>query len=93
MKVLSGSSRDAAAFRLSLLAVASLALIVMAVVVSMPDALREALAGLGVLAYTWLAGRAMRLWQGRGLPSIRRAAWRRHFLGEKSVAKERRSGP
>jgi hypothetical protein len=91
VKVLSGSSRDSAAFRLSLLAVAGLALIVMAVVISMPDELREAMAGLGVLVYTWLAGRAMRLWQGRGIPSLHRTAWRRHFLGEKSAEESKRS--
>jgi threonine/homoserine/homoserine lactone efflux protein len=87
MNVLSGSSRDAAAFKFSFLAVASLALIVIAAVISMSDELRAVLASLGVLAFSWLGGRAMRLWQGRGLPSLRRAAWRRHFLGEKSEPK------
>jgi hypothetical protein len=75
-----------------LLAVASLALIVIAVVISMSDELHAVLASLGVLAYTWFGGRAMRLWQGRGLPSLRRQAWRRHFLDEKSGPKKREVG-
>jgi two-component system sensor histidine kinase KdpD len=42
---------------------------------------------------TAMTVQAMQLWQGRGLPSLRRAAWRRHFLGEQSEPKDRRAGP
>ncbi|MEO8347905.1 MAG: hypothetical protein ABI610_03250 [Acidobacteriota bacterium] len=93
MKILDASRRDAAAAAFALLAVASLVLILIASVVSMRGELRSAMAIAALAGYGYFAGRAMRLWQGRGHPSLRRPAWRRRFLGEKSDAPVRRRGP
>ena len=84
MRVLTTARREAVAAKFGLLAVASLGLAVVAAVFSMPGVLRSALAGSALCGYVYFAGRAMVLWQGRGSPSLRRSAWRRHFLHEKS---------
>ena len=80
MRVLDATRRDAAAVRFTLLAVASLGLILVAVLVPMREELRSAAAIAALLGYAYFSGRAMQLWQGRGQPSPRRGVWRRHFL-------------
>lgn len=82
MKLLTTARREAAASKFGLLAVASLGLVVVAAVVSMRGELRSVLASAALCGYVYFAGRAMVLWQGHGGPSLRRAVWRRHFLGE-----------
>jgi hypothetical protein len=86
VKVLDPARRDAAAAKFALLAVASLALVVIAAVVSMRGELRSVFAIAAICGYAYFGGRAMRVWQGRGIPSRHRSAWRRHFLNEKSDA-------
>jgi hypothetical protein len=84
MKVLSRSRRDSIAATFAALAIASLGLVVVAAVVSMRGEFRTALAAAALCGYAYFARRAMELWQGRGLPALRRSVWRRHFLYEKS---------
>ena len=83
MKVLDAPHRDAAAVRFTLLAVASLGLILVAVVVPMREELRSAAAIAALVGYAYFSGRAMQLWQGRGQPTPRRDVWRRHFLEDR----------
>jgi hypothetical protein len=80
VKVLDASRREAAAAKFALLAVASLALILIASVVSMRGELRSVMAIAALCGYAYFSGRAMRLWQGWGHPSLHRSAWRRRFL-------------
>jgi len=58
-------------------------LIAIATVVPMHGEARSMLAIAGLGAYAYFSGRAMQLWQGRGLPSPHRPVWRRHFLHER----------
>jgi hypothetical protein len=82
MKVLNRSRRDRAAATFALLAVASLAVIAVESVLPFGSGLRSLTAIVALGAYTYFAGRAVRIWQGRGHPSLHRSAWRRHFLNE-----------
>jgi hypothetical protein len=58
-------------------------LILIAAVVPMRGEIRSVLAIAGLFAYAYFSGRAMQLWQGRGLPSPHRPVWRRHFLEDR----------
>ncbi|MDQ5858686.1 MAG: hypothetical protein M3542_10495 [Acidobacteriota bacterium] len=79
MKILDASRRDAAATKFTLLAAASLVLVIVGAVVPVQDGLRSAMAIAALVGYVYFAGRAMPLWQGRGQPSLRRPAWRRRL--------------
>lgn len=68
--------------KFTLLAVASLAFVVVAAVASMRGELRSMLAIAALVGYVYFAGRAMPLWQGRGQPSLHRRAWRRRLRDE-----------
>jgi len=83
VRVLDATRRDAAAVRFTLLAVASLALILVAVLVPAGAEVRSAVAIVALVGYAYFSGRAMQLWQGRGQPTPRRAVWRRHFLEDR----------
>lgn len=85
MKVLNQSRRDRAAATFALLAVASLAVIAVESVLSLGSGLRSLTAIVALVAYAYFSGRAVRIWQGRGHPSLHRWAWRRHFLNEKDA--------
>ena len=85
MKVLDRSRRDKAASTFALLAVASLAVIAVEGVLSLGSGLRSLTAIVALVAYAYFSGRAVRIWQGRGHPSLHRSAWRRHFLNEKDA--------
>ena len=63
----------------ALLAVASLAFVVVAAVAPMRAELRSILAIAALVGYAYFAARAMPFWQGRGQPSLRRSAWRRRL--------------
>lgn len=82
MRVLDRSRRDKAAATFALLAVASLAVVAVESVLSLGSGLRSLTACAALVAYAYFSARAMRIWQGRGQPSLHRAAWRRHFLNE-----------
>ena len=75
----------------ALLAIASLAFVVVAAVAPMRGELRSVLATAALVGYAYFAGRAMQLWQGRGHPSLHRRAWRRRFLDERTDAGSRES--
>jgi hypothetical protein len=82
VKVLDNSRRDKAALTFAVLAIASLASISAVALLSPRPGLLTLTAIAGIVGYSYFAGRAMRIWQGRGQPSLHRRAWRRHFLNE-----------
>jgi len=86
MRVISRSRRDSIAAAFTFLAVASLAPAGAAAAISMRAGFRSALCIAALVGYTYFAGQAVRLWQGRRCPSLRRSAWRRHFLPRENRA-------